>query len=99
MSRWQFVARTRRPVPLGIVQDPGTVPFSASNSHLQAKAIPRSRSPRQDLSRMTVTHDSHDPENDHDTGIGVAIAYSHPQITHAPATSCPMCTCAHSGRR
>ena len=36
---------------------------------------------------MTATYDSHDPENDLDTGIGVAIAYNHPQITHARATS------------
>ena len=51
--------------------------------------------PEHDLSRMTATHDSHDPENNRGTVLRVAIAPRHPQITHAHATSCPMCTCAH----
>jgi hypothetical protein len=45
---------------------------------------------------MTATHDSHDPENDLDTGIGVAFTNRHPQNTHALATSCLMYTCRHS---
>ncbi len=52
--------------------------------------------PEQDLSRMTATHDRHDPENDHETGIRVAYAPRHPQITHACATQLPMCTCGRS---
>ena len=49
----------------------------------------------QNLSSTIVTRVSHDPENDHETGIRVAFAPRHPQITHARATSCPVCTCAH----
>jgi len=49
----------------------------------------------QNLSSTIATRVSHDLENDHETGIRVAFAHRHPQITHALATSCPVCTCAH----
>ena len=35
---------------------------------------------------------THDTERDHGTDIRVATAHRHPQITHARATSCGMCT-------
>ena len=52
--------------------------------------------PGQDLSRMIATHD---PEKDHDMDIRVANAHTHPQNTHAHATSCPLYTCTHRGWR
>ena len=51
--------------------------------------------PEHDLSRITATRDSRDPENNRGTVLRVANALRHPQITHARATSCPVCTCAH----
>jgi len=54
-------------------------------------------SPEQAPSVTTPSHDGHDPIHDRDTGLRVAIAYRPPRITHARATRCPMCTCAHGG--
>jgi len=45
---------------------------------------PETPEPRQ--STAIATRVSHDPENDHETGIRVAFAPRHPQITHARAT-------------
>jgi hypothetical protein len=53
--------------------------------------------PEQVPSVTTPASDGHDPIHDRDIGFRVAIAYSHPDITHARATSCPICTCAHVG--
>ncbi len=51
--------------------------------------------PEHNRSTANAIHDRNDPKNGHDTGRLVANARRHPQITHAPATSCPvyyMCT-------
>jgi len=50
-----------------------------------------------ELNRSTViaARDSDNPKDDRDSGLLVATAYRHPQITHAHATSCGMYTCTH----
>lgn len=51
----------------------------------------------QKRSTEVATRDSRVPNNEWHTTVAIAIAHSYPQITHAPATSCPMYTCAHHG--
>ncbi len=53
------------------------------------------RDPEQIRSSTIAARDINHPKNDRDTGLRVAIAHRHPRITHARATSCPVCTCAH----
>ena len=57
------------------------------------------RPPGQNLSTANAIHDRPDPANEQCTPVATAFARRHPQITHAPATSCPMYTCAHQSRR
>jgi hypothetical protein len=94
-SNCLFKGRTTCPSPVWIGQNPGTEPFSAFDARQDVTAIPRSRTPGAESEHHNATRVSHDPENDHETGIRVAFAPRHPQITHARATSCLMCTCAH----
>jgi len=82
---------------------------AAARTPAQVHSLPRqhTRMPYQSQSRQvrvldrsipTATRDSYDPESEDDTGLNVAKARSHPQITHARATPLPMSTCRQGGR-
>jgi len=97
----------RRAVPAGRSWREDNVRFLSGSARTQAQEhspqlahakTPRDshdrEPPKQNRSTVTATRDNDDPMDDHDIGLLVAIAHRHPQITHAPATSCPVCTCA-----
>jgi hypothetical protein len=51
--------------------------------------------PEHSPSATTATDTSRDPKYERFTPVEVAVARTHPQITHALAPSCPVCTSAH----